>query len=304
MCGSTLIAKPFCYNYYVPLSSNARIMLLYILLLIADRLITSKNVLLSVGVALSLVLAGYSVALQSEFASAVKPVSSVGLLPDLQTAVPQHIQIQNEHQRELLRLSNGVANTGDGPWHMRPVIPLDDPTEPQAAIQDVLDANGNVVESKLVSQFEFHPTHNHWHIAGVGVFEVRAESPTGPLVGDSVKKTACLIDWYKINDNSKTPERVYWDCAGASQGITVGWVDQYHHSLDDQEVDITGAPPGRYYLVSTANPERIFLEKDYSNNAAWVAFDLTRDSNGNAKIEIVGNSPCEAGLCGDNSANR
>ena len=135
-------------------------------------------------------------------------------------------------------------------------------------------------------------------------FEVHSGSPDGPLVGKSVKNTACLIDWYKINDNSKTPERVYWDCAGSFQGLTVGWVDQYHQSLDGQEIDITDAAPGRYYLVSTANPSGVFAEKDYTNNAAWVSFDLTRDSNGNAKINIVGNSPCQAGLCGDNSANR
>jgi hypothetical protein len=267
-------------------------------------LITSKNAALSLGVALSLVLAAYTVALQTDVASAAKPSSSSEMLPDLRTAVPQHIQVQNEHQRELLRLSNGVANTGDGPWHMRPVFPLDDPSQPQSAIQDIFDANGNVVESKLVSQFQYHPTHNHWHIDGVAVFEVRAGSPTGPLVGNSVKSTACLIDWYKINDNSKTPERVYWDCIGESQGLTVGWVDQYHQSLDGQEIDITNAAPGRYYLVSTANPDGIFVEKDYSNNAAWVSFDLARDSNGNAKIKITGNSPCDAGLCGDNTANR
>jgi hypothetical protein len=235
---------------------------------------------------------------------AAKKNGSSALLPDLQTVVPQHLQIQNEHQREMLRFANGVANTGDGPWHMRPVFPLGDPSQPQEAYQDVFDASGNVVESRLVSQFEFHPGHNHWHIAGVAVFEVRSGSPDGPVVGDSVKSTACLIDWYKINDNSKTPERVYWDCIGESQGITVGWVDQYHHSLEGQEIDVTGAEPGKYYLVSTANPDDVFIEKDHSNNAAWVSFDLSRDSKGNAKIKIVGHSDCDPGLCGENSTNR
>ena len=133
---------------------------------------------------------------------------------------------------------------------------------------------------------------------------MRQGSPNGPLVADSIKNTACLIDWYKINDNSKTPERVYWECNGATQGISVGWVDQYHQALNGQEIDITGVAPGRYYLVSTANSEGIFIEKNYSNNVAWVSFDLARDSNGNANITIVGNSPCDPGLCGDNSANR
>lgn len=260
---------------------------------------------LAIAVAASPALTALSVSMN--FADAAKKnvgSSSAELLPDLQTVIPQHLQIQNEHKRELLRFANGIANTGDGPWHMRPIFPLDDPSQPQSAYQDIFDASGNVVESKLVSQFEFHPAHNHWHIGGVAVFEVRSGSPDGPLVGDSIKSTACLIDWYKINDNSKTPERVYWDCMGESQGITVGWVDQYHHSLEGQEIDITGSLPGRYYLVSTANPENIFIEKDYTNNAAWVAFDLTRDSKGNAKIKIVDHSDCDPGLCGENSTNR
>ena len=107
---------------------------------------TTRNAILAAGIALSLALAVYSAA-GAHIASAAKPGSSAGMLPDLRTAVPQHIQIQNDHQREFLRLSNGVANTGDGPWQMRPVIPLSDPTQPQGAIQDIFDANGNVIEA-------------------------------------------------------------------------------------------------------------------------------------------------------------
>jgi len=65
-----------------------------------------------------------------------------GLLPDLQTVVPQHLQIVNEHQREVLRFSNGVANTGAGDWRMRPEFPLADTNQPQRAIQEILDING------------------------------------------------------------------------------------------------------------------------------------------------------------------
>ena len=39
-----------------------------------------------------------------------------GLLPDLQTVVPKHLQIHNEIQtaghREFLRFTNGIANEG------------------------------------------------------------------------------------------------------------------------------------------------------------------------------------------------
>src|SRR5262245_57754111 len=169
----------------------------------------------------------------------------IPLLPDLQTVVPQHLQIQNAQQRETLRFSNGIANTGAGAWRMRPEFPTTDPSQPQKAIQEILDVDGEIVEEIEVSQFEFHPEHNHWHIKAVALFEVRAGSPVGPIVGNnSIKTTFCLIDWYKLDGNAKQPERTYFDCNAAYQGISPGWVDQYHQSLEGQSLDITDAPPG------------------------------------------------------------
>lgn len=227
-------------------------------------------------------------------------------LPDLRTVVPLHLQIVNKQQREILRFSNGVANTGTGPWRMRPRFPAGSTSQTQDAIQEILDAHGNVVEEKVVSQFEFHEEHKHWHIDGIALFEVRQGSPNGPVFGEnSIKTTFCLVDWYKLEGNSSAPERTYFECASTYQGISVGWVDQYHQSTTGQQLDVSGIPVGLYYLVSTANPDRIFIEQDYSNNTAWVGFLLQRDSNGNPKIEIVSRSPCDsAGLCGEGAPNR
>lgn len=239
---------------------------------------------------------------------AAAQVPGPGLLPDLRTVVPQHLQIQNRQQREILRFSNGIANTGAGHWRMRPGFPTV-PGAPlvQDAYQQILDASGNLVAEHLVSQFAFHPEHNHWHIDDVALFEVRSGSPTGPVFGaNSIKTTFCLIDWYRLEGNSPNHERVYAECNAGFQGISPGWVDQYHQSTEGQQLDITGAPPGLYYLVSTANSDHEFLESDTSNNSAWVAFQLSRPSNGNPRLDFVGNSPCSAvpGLCGENAPNR
>ena len=162
------------------------------------------------------------------------------------------------------------------------------------------------MQEKVVSQFEFHEAHNHWHINGVALFEVRIGSSTGPVFGSiSVKTTFCLIDWYKLDGNSKTPERAYFDCNGSYQGISPGWVDQYHQATEGQDLDISGIPEGTYYLVSTSNPDRVFIEKDFSNNMAWVSFRIKRESSGNPKIEITGHSSCDSpGLCGEQAPNR
>jgi hypothetical protein len=251
-----------------------------------------------------------------------KPRDLSAFYPDMRTVVPTHLQLVNEHQREILRFSNGIANTGPGPWALAPDPPISDAVDEVTAIQEIRDANAyyqcgtqpknvtacyNVLASFPTGTFEFHPAHNHWHIGDVALFEVRKGSPTGPIVGgNSIKTTFCLIDWYKLDDNSPTAERVFFDCYTSYQGIASGWVDQYHQSTEGQQLDLTGVPDADdYYLVSTANYARVFTESDYTNNTAWVKFRLYTASNGNRKIQVTDHSPCDSpGLCGERSTNR
>jgi Lysyl oxidase len=248
-----------------------------------------------------------------------KPPATTGLLPDMRTVVPTHLQLVNQQQRETLRFSNGIANTGPGPWALRPDRPLTNEQTVVGAIQEFRDSNAalncadapppcyNVVSERLAGVFEYHPAHNHWHIGSVALFEVRRGSPTGPVVGgNSIKTTFCLIDWYKLDDNSPASERTFFDCYHAHQGIQSGWVDQYHQSTEGQQLDLTGVPNRNdYYLVSTANPDGIFTEATRDNNTAWVKFRLSAASNGNRKVEVTDHSPCSSpGLCGERSTNR
>ena len=244
------------------------------------------------------------------------------LYPDLRTVVPTHLNLVNSHQREILRFSNGIANTGGGPWALRPDPPVAIATDTVTAMQEIrsngsyykcgeqpkqVSACYDVIAESPTSVFEFHPAHNHWHIGDVALFEVRKGSPTGPIVGNnSIKTTFCLIDWYKLDDNSPSAERVFFDCYTSYQGISVGWVDQYHQSTPGQQVDLTGVPNATdYYLVSTANADGVFLEQDYTNNTAWVRFTLSSDSEGNRKVTVTATSACSSpGLCGENSTNR
>ena len=119
-----------------------------------------------------------------------------------------------------------------------------------------------------------------------------------------MKVTSCLIDWIRLEGNSPDNERGYSSCDSGVQGVSPGWVDQYHMALEGQSIDITHANPGIYYLVSKANPKGFFIEDDYNNDEAWVKFDLKRDSSGNPKITIVDHSACTDGLCGEDFPNR
>ncbi len=255
-----------------------------------------------------------------------KPSVGAGLLPDIRTVVPAHLNLVNEQQNEYLRFSNGIANTGAGPWALRPEPSIEfakaNNLSTVSAVQEIRDSGAyykcgeqpkqvtacyNVVSENTAGTFLFHPEHNHWHIDHIALFEVRKGSPTGPVVGgNSIKTTFCLIDWYKLDDNSPSAERVFFDCYTSFQGVSSGWVDQYHQATTGQQVDLTGVPDANdYYLVSTANHAGIFQETDKTNNTAWVKFSLTSDSNGNRKVTVTDHSPCGSpGMCGERSTNR
>jgi len=243
-------------------------------------------------------------------ANAMPPnqIPDEGLLPELRAIVPTHLQIHNQQQKDILRFTNGIGNLGPGHWQNAPIFP-ENPDDDVLAIQQILDADGNIVFEELVSTFAFHEEHNHWHIVDVVEFSVHADSPDGPLVGNSEKVTFCIEDVFKLDGNSHTSERIYWDCTVSLQGVQAGWADQYHQSTEGNQIDITGAPEGTYYLVHHVNPDGKFIELDDTNNIAWTEFELTRhttgNSQGNAKITVTGNSPCENPvLCGETTLNR
>ena len=232
------------------------------------------------------------------------------LIPDLREAVPQQIGLQNSQQKTTLRISTSIANTGDGQWQMRSAVPADQQTT-QLAKQQLLKSDGTLWAEYAVSQFEYHPAHKHFHIADVSSYELYTASgagdttPTTKTGIGSLKVTFCLIDWIKISDNSPNNERAYSDCDGQFQGVSPGWMDQYHQELEGQELDVTNLRTGYYFIVLTANPAHTFIEKDFRNNQSWTLIYYNNDDKGNPKLEILNQSTCTEypGLC-QYSANR
>jgi hypothetical protein len=54
----------------------------------------------------------------------------------------------------------------------------------------------------------------------------------------------------------------------------VGWADEYYYRLDCQFIDVTGVAPGTYVLEDEVNPERLFKESNYRNNAASIQIEI------------------------------
>jgi hypothetical protein len=225
------------------------------------------------------------------------------LYPDIVEEI-SHLQIQNEQQREMLRFSTNHINLGDGPLQVRggdEVAPCTidgvDYEQCTHATQEVLDADGNIVDTNDAGVALFHPQHNHWHQSAVALFEIRQDNLDGPVFVEGVKETFCLVDNDATDLVQKGSSRGYFDCNRELQGISVGWSDGYHQSTPGQELDITGASEGIYYLTHEADPEQHWIETDETNNFAWVKFKLSR-KGANPKITILDQSPCDGAACG------
>ena len=228
------------------------------------------------------------------------------LYPDIVEQI-SHLHIQNEHQREMLRFSTTHINVGNGPLQVRgggSVAPcvIDNIAYGQCtyATQEVLDAAGNIVEKHPAGVAFFHPQHNHWHQSDVALFEIRVEAIKGRLLSSGAKVTFCLVDNDQTVLVKKGSSRTYFDCNAQLQGISVGWSDNYHQSTEGQELEITGAPAGIYYLVHKADPENHWLESDKTNNLAWVKFRLDRHG-ANPKVVVLEQSVCSLAACGSPS---
>src|ERR671917_1114818 len=69
------------------------------------------------------------------------PAPDPALFPDLRTVVPQHLNLVNQGQQEYLRFSNGIANTGPGPWALRPEPALSNALTTVTAVQEIRSNN-------------------------------------------------------------------------------------------------------------------------------------------------------------------
>ncbi|HVE48065.1 MAG TPA: lysyl oxidase family protein [Casimicrobiaceae bacterium] len=228
------------------------------------------------------------------------------LYPDIVEQI-SHLQIQNEHKREMLRFSTTHINIGDGPLQVRgggQIAPcfVDGVAYAQCthSTQEVLDADGNIVLTHPAGVAVFHPDHNHWHQSSVAQFQIRLGALDGPVWSAGTKITFCLVDNDQTVLVKKGSSRGYFECNAELQGISVGWGDNYHQSTEGQELDITGAPEGVYFLTHLADPDNHWLETDEFNNFAWVKFHLGR-RGANPKVTILEQSTCSAVTCGSRS---
>ena len=148
--------------------------------------------------------------------------------------------------------------------------------------------------------FDFETCHGHphfkeyadyrlWTLQGYAVWtELRKSNPKS-LASDLLRKHSdvaaqmvagrkqgfCVIDVSPatLSGLFTGGPATYTDCL-TNQGISVGWADEYHFTLDGQWIDVTDIPAGSYILEDEVNAERFFEETNYANNASAVLIQV------------------------------
>ena len=151
--------------------------------------------------------------------------------------------------------------------------------------------------------FEWSPCHGHFHFLGFADYrlwapdayavwrQVRDANPDVPasLLMASAgiaaptgagKRAFCMEDTVPLLGSDAAAGGPTYSCE--NQGISTGWSDIYGNSLDGQWIDVTGVPSGRYVVELELNPERIFEEAIFGNNAVSVTV-VIGDHPGNVR---------------------
>jgi hypothetical protein len=245
------------------------------------------------------------------WAAASSDEAPTDLLPNLTQAAPDDLNGRtdgtSENPRFFLGFESAAANLGEGPLMVLGSRKSDEPT--MKLRQLIRRSDGSTRETPLHSTMLYvtSPDHAHWHVLHFMRYELRAaegdrivrDQKTGFCLGDRYAAAAELPGrprrpLYRNRCGRGAPDRL-----AISEGISVGWGDNYQPHLEGQELELTSLPAGRYVLVHRVNTTRDIVESDYDDNVASMAIDLSwpRGPKLPPSIDVIARCP-GAATCG------
>ena len=225
------------------------------------------------------------------------------LLPDLVQAPPSDVTVRASGDRVLLGFASAVANAGTGPLTIRASRPSRS-APAMRAVQIVGRAGGGRALRRPgvgVVRYTTSRTHEHWHLLGFDRYTLRRAGSPRAIVAD--RKTGfCLGDRYPMAGRplparpALPPYRTACglrrpDLLSVTEGISVGYGDDYDAYREGQYLDITGVPDGAYELVHRTNGDGRLLEQRMSNNASCLGVVLARPAG--SHVPRLSTRPCD-----------
>ena len=229
------------------------------------------------------------------------------LLPDLVTVADPFREIMHGWRygasrawmpgKVLLRFANAVANTGQGALETHADQIITNPVDGQEVpVSQRIYQSGGGFRTQPSGVLHYHDqgSHHHFHFEDFAQYNLRAVTAgngVGEVVRSGGKAGFCLRDSFAYDRNLPGAPQgvVYGDECYPTSGISVGWADYYGADLDFQWIDITGLPPGQYWLESIADPDNKLLEANETNNTTRILVTLNvprlGDANGDTKVD-------------------
>jgi hypothetical protein len=217
------------------------------------------------------------------------PAAAAVALPDLDQEAPTGLVVTRtsatDSREWLLGFRSAVRNVGRGPLIIRGHRRS---RAVRTMVADQVLERGGAPERRVrrVGRMRYvvAPTHRHWHLMDFDRYTLR-RAAGGPVVRRDAKSGFCLGDRYTTpGPLLGTPPAVprYTSRCGlgapgrlrVTEGISVGYGDDYPATLEGQYLAIGGLPAGRYELTHRVNAARAVREERYDNDAASVLLDL------------------------------
>jgi len=234
------------------------------------------------------------------------------LLPDLIVKEPERLSVLKMQNKLRLRFDNEVGNAHTGPFELVSEAVESDcdgggvaPGERKVSQRVYTDANGNGFFERgtdtLFSDtpagcvvYHDEPTHHHAHYSDFASYDLVRLSD-GATVAGSSKVTFCIADVWRFRGSlaGSPGSKSYNSCSGLTQGLSVGWSDEYPYTTSGQYIELdpggTYIGDGDYCLVSIADPSGLVSETDETNNEASVEIRLSRHGK---KVQAFPGTSC------------
>ena len=208
------------------------------------------------------------------------------LLPDLVQGAPTGIDVVLDASgQHRLVFDSTIGNTGQGPLI---ITAKRTPSAKTMTAHQVIrrsDGSRRVLRAVAgVLKFVVASDHQHWHLMGIDRYELWTGDASRRLRRDR-KQGFCLGDRYQLSPNRRMPHQPRLpafpghcgkdrpDLLKITEGITVGWGDNYPANIEGQFIDVTGIAPGRYLLVHRIRAGGLRESYPY-NNVSCAAIEL------------------------------
>lgn len=217
--------------------------------------------------------------------------------PNLRTRAPSDFRIEVTDvaegpavdERPVVRFTNTVTNEGEGP------LLLVQGNQPGDVLQRLFYEDGSFVDRKA-GTFELHPEHNHYHFENFARYllcssdgrnDKAFSDDVGSIIRSSEKVTFCIIDTLKLKrfaGPGQPSQAQFRFCGLDTQGISVGWGDEYHASLFDQWIVIDGVADEVYWIVSEVDPANQLEETNESDGFGAALVEISQGGTRVRKI--------------------